>query len=166
MFYCFTHSFNFGLRIGPHIVIHISVFFIRLLNNKFHGSPLTSVWPGVPKQPVTTVPSSRSERHLTVFCSNEIVLGYVVYLVNCSIILVHCYLFIICLPIFGNVLLILAKAHVLHWGTIFGKFYATWNRALIAFEALLNLPWIWFTMGKYIHKKKAGLSGIIFNRAE
>ena len=85
---------------------------------------------------------------------------------NCSIALVHCYLFIICLPIFGNVLLILAKAHVLHWGTIFGKFYATWNRALIAFEALLNLPWIWFTMGKYIHKKKAGLSGIIFNRAE
>ena len=73
---------------------------------------------------------------------------------------------IICLPIFGNVLLILVRTHFLHWGTIFGKFYATWNRALIAFEALLNLPWIWFTMGKYIHKKKAGLSGIIFNRAE
>ena len=45
-------------------------------------SPLTFVWPGVPKQPVTTAPSSSSERHLTVFCINEIVLGPVVYLVN------------------------------------------------------------------------------------
>ena len=46
-------------------------------------SPLTFVWPGVPKQRATTAPSSRSECHLTVFCINEIVPGYVVYLVNC-----------------------------------------------------------------------------------
>ena len=38
---------------------------------------------GVPKQHVTIAPSSRRERHLTVFCIDDIVLGYVyVYLVN------------------------------------------------------------------------------------
>ena len=47
-------------------------------------SPLTFVWPGVPKQRMTTAPSSRSERHLTVFCIDEIVPGYVVYHVNFS----------------------------------------------------------------------------------
>ena len=45
-------------------------------------SPLTFVWPGVPKQCTTTAPSSQSERHLTVFCIDEILPGYVVYLVN------------------------------------------------------------------------------------
>ena len=47
-------------------------------------SPLTFVWPGVPKQCVTTAPSSRSKHHLTVFCIDEIVPGYVVYHVNCG----------------------------------------------------------------------------------
>ena len=46
-------------------------------------SPLTFVWPGVLKHCATTAPSSQLEHHLTVFCINEIVLGYVVYLVNC-----------------------------------------------------------------------------------
>ena len=45
-------------------------------------SPLTFVWPGIPKQRANTAPSSRSEHHLTVLCINEIVPGYVVYLVN------------------------------------------------------------------------------------
>ena len=36
-------------------------------------SPLTFVWPGVPKQYTTTAPSSRSERHLMAFCIDEIV---------------------------------------------------------------------------------------------
>ena len=36
-------------------------------------SPITFVWPGVPKQCATTAPSSQSERHLTVFCIDEIV---------------------------------------------------------------------------------------------
>ena len=63
---------------------------IWLLNNKFHGlSPsvghLTFVWPGVPKQRVTTVPSSRSENHLTVFCIDEIVPGYVVVQLNTTL---------------------------------------------------------------------------------
>ena len=37
---------------------------------------------GVPKQRATTAPSSQSECHLAVFCINEIVPDYVVYLVN------------------------------------------------------------------------------------
>ena len=45
-------------------------------------SPLTFVRPGVPKKRATTAPSSQSKRHLTVFCIDEIVPGYVVYLVN------------------------------------------------------------------------------------
>ena len=45
-------------------------------------SPLTLVWPGVHKQRATTAPSSWSERHLKVFYIDEILLGYVVYLVN------------------------------------------------------------------------------------
>ena len=45
-------------------------------------SPPTFVWPRVPKQRTTTASSSQLERHLTVFCINEIVLGYVVYLVK------------------------------------------------------------------------------------
>ena len=45
-------------------------------------SPFIFVWPGVPKQGMTTAPSSQSESYLTVFCINEIVSGYVVYLVN------------------------------------------------------------------------------------
>ena len=45
-------------------------------------TPLTFVWPGVSKQSMTTAPPSRSECHLTVFCIDEIVPGYVVYLVN------------------------------------------------------------------------------------
>ena len=45
-------------------------------------SPLTFVWPGDLIQCVTTAPSSQSERHLRVFCINEIVPGYVVYLDN------------------------------------------------------------------------------------
>ena len=54
---------------------------IRLIDNKFHGlslsgSPLTFVWPGVPKQRVTTAPSSQSKHHLMVFCIDEIVPGH------------------------------------------------------------------------------------------
>ena len=45
-------------------------------------SPLTFVWPGAPKQHTTTAPSSQSERHLMVFCINEMVPDYVVYLVS------------------------------------------------------------------------------------
>ena len=45
-------------------------------------SPLTFDWPGVPKQRASKVQSSQSERHLTVFCIDEIVPGNVVYLVN------------------------------------------------------------------------------------
>ena len=45
-------------------------------------SPLTFVWPGIPKQCATIAPSSGLERHLTIFCIDEIVSGYVVYLVN------------------------------------------------------------------------------------
>ena len=40
-------------------------------------------FPGVPKQCATTAPSSQLERHLMVFCVDEIVPGYVAYLVNC-----------------------------------------------------------------------------------
>ena len=36
-------------------------------------SPLTFVWPGVPKQWTITALSSQSERHLTVFCIHETV---------------------------------------------------------------------------------------------
>ena len=45
-------------------------------------SPLTFFWTEVPKQCTNTAPSSWSECHLTVFCIDEIVPGYVVYLVN------------------------------------------------------------------------------------
>ena len=37
-------------------------------------APLTFVWPGVPKQPETTAPSSRLERYLTLFCIDEVML--------------------------------------------------------------------------------------------
>jgi hypothetical protein len=37
---------------------------------------------GVPKQLSTTAPSSYLERHLTVFCIDEIVSGFVVYYLN------------------------------------------------------------------------------------
>ena len=37
---------------------------------------------GAPKKLLTTAPSSRSECHLTVFCINQIVPGFVVYYLN------------------------------------------------------------------------------------
>ena len=63
---------------------------IRLLNNKFRGlSPsggcaLLSFVQGVPKKLWTTAPSSRSERHLTVFYIGQIVhcTGFIVYYLN------------------------------------------------------------------------------------
>ena len=57
---------------------------IRLLNNKFRGSSPSggfaslSFDQGVPKKLPTTAPSSRSERHLTVFYIDQIVPGFVV----------------------------------------------------------------------------------------
>ena len=61
---------------------------IWLLNNKFRGlSPSggcasVSFDQGVPKKLPTTAPSSRSERHLTVFYIDQIVPGFVVYYLN------------------------------------------------------------------------------------
>ena len=62
---------------------------MRLLNNKFRGLSSSggcvslSFDQGVPKNLPTTAPSSQLERHLTVFCIDQIVPGYVVYYLNC-----------------------------------------------------------------------------------
>ena len=63
-------------------------------------SPLTFVWPGVPKQRKTTAPSSRSQRHLMVFCINQIVPGFVVYYLNNRIFVSHPNLIITMKPVF------------------------------------------------------------------
>ena len=45
---------------------------------------ITFGWLGVPQKLPTTAPSSRSERHLTVFYIDQIVPGFVVYYLNWS----------------------------------------------------------------------------------
>ena len=79
---------------------------IRLLNNKFRGlSPSggcasLSFDQGVPKKLPTTAPSSRSERHLTVFYIDQIVPGFVVYYLNCYLdVMVLIWNYFICPPL-------------------------------------------------------------------
>ena len=76
---------------SPRAILHHTDQFYVLLCTRLYfmgclplKSPLTFVWPGVPKQSATTAPSSWSECHLTVFCIDVILPGYVVSLVNRS----------------------------------------------------------------------------------
>ena len=63
--------------------VYRDVLVIRLLNNKFSGGFASlSFDQGVPKKLLTSAPSNRSERHLTVFCIDQIVPGFVVYYLN------------------------------------------------------------------------------------
>ena len=70
-------GFNFGFTIGPiKVNLEFSLAISGLLN---------FVRPEAPKQRATTAPFCQSKRHLKVFFINEIVPGYVVYLVKISI---------------------------------------------------------------------------------